>query len=288
MYDEEQITLPPNAEYDMRRKAPHLRKEAEYWRTADWALFEPKTFEAARLRKLRGYLGNTTQVDFAVGELLAWLEKNGLVENTIVIYTSDHGDYACEHGSMEKAPGICSDAITRVPFIWRWPGHFEAAHRCSVVVETVDLAPTVCALSGIEPMPTADGTDISGLLAGRAAATPGVGLCEGPWGKSIMKGAFRLVYYPREMFVEEYPEGFGELYNLEIDPWEMNNLYFDKEHSNMARAMEHELLDRIIMTTRLLTVTWGPDANTYTDEYLEVDGKLSHSRFRNPRTKHYM
>ena len=103
-----------------------------------------------------------------------------------------------------------------------------------------------------------------------------------------MKGAFRLVYYPREMFADEHPEGFGELYNLELDPWEMNNLYFDKEHSGIARAMEHELLDRIIMTTRPVTATWGPDANTYTDEYLEADGKLSYSRFRNLRTKHYM
>ena len=88
---------------------------AQRWRESEWQLFEPKTFEAGRRRKLHGYLGAVSQVDAAVGQLLDFLRRSGLTENTIVVYTSDHGDYATEHGIMEKAPGICSDAITRVP-----------------------------------------------------------------------------------------------------------------------------------------------------------------------------
>jgi arylsulfatase len=288
LYDEKKISLPPNADYDMRNKSPHLQREAKYWRTTDWALFEPKNFEAARLRKMRGYLGNTTQMDFAVGELLTWLHENGLEENTIVIYISDHGDYACEHGSMEKAPGICSDAITRVPFIWRWPGKFKTGHMCPSVVETVDLVPTLCALTGVEPLPTADGIEISDLLAGHAATTERAGLCEGPLGKSIVKGPFRMVYYPRDMFAKDYPDGFGELYNLKEDPWEMNNLYFDEGHNNVVRGLMQELLDRIITSTRPITATWGPEANTYTREFLEADGKLNPERLQSPRTQHYL
>ena len=83
------------------------------WRTTDWQLFEPRTFEAGRLRKLHGYLGNVSHVDHAVGEFLQFLEDAGLADDTIVVYSSDYGDYAAEFGIMEKAPGICSDATRR-------------------------------------------------------------------------------------------------------------------------------------------------------------------------------
>ena len=121
LYDEAHLTLPPNADYEMVHKAPKLRQSAARWRSGDWTQYEPHTFEAGRLRKLHGYLGAVSQVDAAVGVMLDHIKNAGLAENTIVIYTADHGDYATEHGIMEKAPGICADAITRVPQIWWAP-----------------------------------------------------------------------------------------------------------------------------------------------------------------------
>ena len=107
-----------------------MQASAKRWRESQWQLFEPKTFEAGRLRKLQGYLGAVSQVDAAVGRLLDHLRTSDLARDTIVVYTSDHGDYATEHGIMEKAPGICSDAITRVPLIFWAPSRIDAAwHR---------------------------------------------------------------------------------------------------------------------------------------------------------------
>ncbi len=168
MYDEESLTLPPNIAYDMEaaHKAPHLRAMAEVAKQGEWTLFEPRTYEAGRMRKLHGYLGCVTQVDYAVGEMLDWLHENGLDENTIVIYTTDHGDYACEHSIMEKAPGICSDAITHIPSLWRWSGHFAAGYVAEELMETVDVANTLCALAGLDLMQTVDGKDISHMLYG--------------------------------------------------------------------------------------------------------------------------
>jgi choline-sulfatase/uncharacterized sulfatase len=253
LYDEAELTLPPNADYEMEGKAPHLVKTARSWRRRTWQLFEPKTFQAGRLRKLHGYLGSVSHVDHAVGELLDGLDERGLAEDTIVVYAADHGDYACEHGIMEKAPGICSDAITRVPFIWRWPGHFEAGHVVREVVETVDLANTLCALAGIEELETADGRDISALLRGDAGDSERLGVTENPWSRSVRKGTWRLVTYPKAMFAEDYPDGFGELYDLEADPWEMRNLYFEAEHAGRVRQLERELLDWLVTTTRPTT-----------------------------------
>ncbi|MCY3780292.1 MAG: sulfatase-like hydrolase/transferase, partial [Chloroflexi bacterium] len=168
LYDPRTLSLPPNADYDMgaASKAPHMQASAKRWRESEWQLFEPKTFEAGRRRKLQGYLGAVSQVDAAVGKLVDYLRASGLAENTIVVYTSDHGDYAAEHGIMEKAPGICSDAITRVPLIFWAPGQIKAGGVGSDIVELVDIVNTLCALAGIDAMETSDGRDISPLLAG--------------------------------------------------------------------------------------------------------------------------
>jgi choline-sulfatase/uncharacterized sulfatase len=291
LYDESKLTLPPNAEYDMKGKAPHVIAAARRYREREWQVFEPKTFEAGRLRKLHGYLGNISHVDHAVGELLDRLRDRGLENNTIVVYGSDHGDYACEHGLMEKAPGICHDAITRIPFLWWWPGHFQEGHRATEIVETVDLVPTLCALTGLEPLVTADGKDLSRLLHGETCELHRIGVTEFAWSKSVRKGRYRLVYYAPEMFAEEYPDGFGELFDLQGDPWEMRNLYFDPEHATIVRELQADLLEWLITTTRPRTVLGvderhgrhGPSGwqtRTRYDCWACPDGKLSSDALR--------
>lgn len=253
MYDGSKLTLPPNADSNLDGKAPHLRQTVEGGRKGGWTLFEPRTFEAGRRRKLHGYLGAVSQVDHAVGQMAGFLRDKGLDENTIVIYTSDHGDYACEHGAMEKSPGICADAITRIPYIWRWPGRFKAGHLAMELVESVDLATTLCALTGVAPLETSDGKDLSPLLNGGRGELRKIAVTEFAWSKSVRKGNHRLVYYPREMFAQEYPSGFGELYDLAADPWEMKNLYFDPGHQAVVREMQQDLLEWLVTTTRPCT-----------------------------------
>lgn len=308
MYDEDDLTLPPNIDYDMAaaHKAPHLRALAEHCKTGDWTLFEPRTYAAGRMRKLHGYLGCVTQCDYAVGEMLAWLRENGLDEDTIVIYATDHGDYATEHGIMEKAPGICADAITRIPFIWRWTGHFASNHIVEEIVETVDVANTLCALAGLDLMQTADGKDISHLLRGESGDVHKIGVTEFAWSKSVRKGKYRFVYYPPDMFAEqypldEYPNGFAELYDIEADPWEMQNLYFDPAYAPVVAELKADLLEWLITTTRPKTslgldvppgdamVThfsgqfWDADSDQVINRYrcsVNADGKFHPDRLR--------
>ncbi len=293
LYDEAALHLPPNADYDMSLKAPNLRGTAAHWRERQWQLFEPKTYVAGRLRKLHGYLGNVSHVDHAVGELLQWLRDDGLEEDTIVVYSSDHGDYACEHGILEKAPGICADAITRIPFIWRWPGQFKAGHAAAEIVETVDLANTLCALTGLPALETADGRDLSHLLRGGSGPVRRVGVTEFAWSKSVRKGPWRLVYYPREMFPREYPDGFGELYHLDDDPWEMRNLYFEPGQQARVRELERDLMDWLVTTTRPVTVhplKPYPTVQGVTRYHhtVNADGKTASERIRAIRGTNYV
>jgi arylsulfatase len=296
LYDDSKLHLPPNADYDMTGQAPHLRATANGWRVRDWTFFEPKTFEAGRLRKLHGYLGAVSQVDHAVGQMLEFLRTSGLGENTLVIYSSDHGDYACEHGIMEKAPGICHDAITRVPAIWWWPSHFKAGHVADEIVETVDLAPTVSALAGLDPLETSDGRNISHLLSGGRGDVHRVGVTEFAWSKSLRKGPYRLVYYPPEMFADEYPEGFGELYNLMDDPWEMHNLYFEADQADVVRDLRNELLNWLVTTTRPRTALAVNSRRSFSstqsrmryEVQVNLDGKVSPEIIRQAPHQNYL
>lgn len=293
LYDEKNLWLPPNADYPMIHQAPHLRQMAAFWRNGSWTLFEPKTFEAGRLRKLHGYLGAVSQVDRAVGQLLDFLRNAALAENTIVVYSSDHGDYACEHGQMEKAPGICHDAITRVPAIWWWPGHFKSGHVAREIVEAVDVSATLCALAGLPHMETGDGKDISRLLRGEDGEIHQVGVTEFAWSKSIYKGKYRLVYYPRAMFAEDYPDGFGELYDLEQDPWEMRNLFFEPAAKPTIQELMQDLTEWLITTTRPVTILSPGGAPTWQSyqryrNIINTDGKIHPDRIKETKHKNYL
>ena len=301
LYDSSEISLPPNADYDLAaaKKAPHMIASARRWRESEWQLFEPKTFEAGRLRKLHGYLGAVSQVDAAVGRLLDHLRQTGQAEHTIVVYTSDHGDYATEHGIMEKAPGICSDAITRVPLIWWAPGRINAGGLVHDIVELVDISNTLCALAGIQAMETSDGRDVSGMLAGERSGEDRVGLTEFAWSKSIRKGHYRLVHYPRAMFPHEHPDGFGELYDLRSDPWEMCNRYFDADYQTVVDELRSELLEWLITSTRPRTVSGVNSARFNTPQlnpqrlqrYQTVvnrDGKINPTLLRLAKNRNYL
>lgn len=273
MYDEASISLPPNADYDMSDKPPHFvqtRCEQEAPDAGLW-IFEPKTYEAGRRRVLRGYLGCVSQVDAAVGVLLEHLDRRGLADDTLVIYSSDHGDFAGEHGIIEKAPGICADAICHVPSLWRWPGRFAAGHVCDALVEAVDLAPTVVSLAGLGDLPTADGKHLDSLLLGGSRPIREVAVTENPWARSIRTDRWRYVHYPQGFFPGQE---VGELYDLADDPWEMRNLHRHPDHRDRVCEMRQRLLDWLITTTRPVTfhppLIPGPEAANHR---LAEDGK---------------
>lgn len=293
LYEEEKLSLPPNADFEGPLRAPHLIRMVDQWKKAKWALLDPKTFEAARLRKLHGYYGNISHVDHAVGELTDFLNQQGLREDTIIIYSADHGDYATEHGIMEKAPGICHDAITRIPYIWSWPEKFKENYESKALVETVDMSTTLCSLCDIPSLETSDGKNLSGLLKGEEEELREIAVTEFAWSKSVRKGDWRMVYYPKEMFLEEYPQGFGELYNLQEDPWEMKNLFFEEEHQSRVQKMKEDLLDWIVTTTRPVSTNCADLAEgpQRTRRYLVVtndDQKIHHDELRAVTFKNYL
>ena len=249
LYPEEELEPPPNADSAFSRQVGPLReKRAELENlTEDRFAFEPRNYAAMRRRYLRGYYGCISQMDHAVGEILAKLDALGLADNTIVIYSSDHGDYAVEHGLTEKAPGIWSDAITRIPFIWRWPEQLPAGETREALVETVDLAPTLCAMAGVPEMPCADGEAIFEVLRDGGPTRRRVAVTENPWSRAVFDGRYRLVHAPDDLTED------GVLTDLQADPWEMENHYGDPEWRETRERLRRELLDRLLTRSRVVT-----------------------------------
>lgn len=280
LYETDNLTLPPTCDQEPKLRAPHFMYRRKRWLESAWPLFEPKDFASARLRKHHAYLGAISQCDAALGKLLNHLDAKSIADDTVVIYTSDHGEYACEWDMMEKAPGTCSDAVCRIPFIWRGPG-IQSGALSSVQVESVDLPATVCAQAGLPPMATSDGDSLVGPLAGdNAAWTKQIGVTEHLWTKSVRRGDWRLVVYPKSMFPDEYPDGFGELYNVADDPWEIQNRWFDADQQERIRSMSMDLYDCIVTTSRPVTVNGAklPPSSDVRTRYLRdilPDGKLS-------------
>lgn len=273
MYPED-LAPPATIDQDPSGRPPHFREACQRFREMAWAI-EPRTFEAGARRMWRAYLACITHVDHAVGLLLDHLDKTGLAKDTIVIYTADHGGYSGTHGIAEKAPGICSDAVCRVPSIWRVPDTDPAGAVCRQLVESVDIAPTIASLCGLPPMDTVDGRDITPLLRGGDDPVREVAVTEHPWSKGLRWKQWRFVHYQREMFDGR---DVGELYDLEGDPDETRNLYDDPAHQDVVRECRRLLLEWLIGTTRVATVWPAADwTKSPFDYHTAGDGKESNA-----------
>lgn len=264
---------------DCAHRPPNFQAMVQYCREElPWCV-EPKDFDEAARRVWRGTLALATQNDYFFGKLIEYLRETRRFDNTIIVTTADHGLYHGHYGIMEKAPGICSDAIGRVPSIWRGPGIERGATR-EHLIEHVDLPPTLCALAGLEPMTTCDGISLAPALADGAAKTKEVAVTECPWSKAIRWKNYRFVHYHRRMYEGE---DIGELYDLAADPLERTNLYHDPAHQGTVTEMRRRLLEWITETTRITTM-W-PDLQEDKAAFAKQEPHQMDPDGREPNTK---
>lgn len=170
------------------------------------------------------YLGAIAYLDWLVGELLKSLEELGLAEDTLVAYSSDHGDMAGEKGLWLK--DVMYEGAARKPAALRLPGVLPAGARSTEWMGDVDLLPTVMSLAGLQPPTDRSGTDRSAaLLSGRPVAeatfaydfiTPELH----PQLSMVRTADWKLVDYDGGPF----PHGAAELYQMGEDPAERHNL----------------------------------------------------------------
>ena len=201
-------------------------------------------------RGREGYYACVDFVDDCIGDLLNALEDAGLLDNTIVIYTSDHGEMAGLHGLWGK--NVYYDPAIGVPLLIAGPGIRSGDHRVAHPISLMDLYPTTCALTGL-PIPEGlDGVDFSGLLAGPESAPasrafiPSASYAYGgkikrrQTGENEPAAAMRLVR-TRDWKYVEIEKGDPLLFDMVNDPGEETNLAGRPEQAERCRAMRENL-----------------------------------------------
>jgi arylsulfatase A-like enzyme len=204
----------------------------------------PQLSDAQLATMIANYYGMIAHVDHEVGRLLAWLEVNGLRENTYIVFTSDHGDFLGDHGLTLKGP-MAYDGVLRVNMIVNGPG-VGAGQRRDTVVSTLDLAETFYELAGIAGQDGAQGRSLAPLFLGRPDDRDQRAYSE--WHISAARfGAevdLRTVRTPDMKLSVEMTSGDGEMYDLARDPEEMNNVFQDPGYATARREMEARLAAR--------------------------------------------
>jgi choline-sulfatase len=205
--------------------------------------FDPATGEEL-LRRRAGYLACVEYLDEILGDFLSLLEADGLLENTIVVYASDHGELAGERGRFGKAEW--TESSTRVPLFVQTPAHREGRREPTTVdtpVGLVDLFPTLCGLCGVSPPSGLDGTDLSGAIVD--GTTPDRGPVVSDYlTTSFGRHEFRMVRDGRYKYVH-FAEHEDLLFDLVDDPDETENLFDDDEHAAARSRLRSAAVDGI-------------------------------------------
>ena len=183
--------------------------------------------------------GMITMIDDAVGSVLQQLEDLGLAEDTVVIFTTDHGDYMGDHGLMLKLL-LHYQGIVRVPFIWHDPMRPTGGQLDSGLGSSIDIAATILARAGIQPYNGIQGRDL-------LSSSPPEAVIVEEDSQRVMTG-FDRPQRVRTIITDQYRislregEDWNELYDLSSDPGEVENLYDEPA----AMSVRHELSERML------------------------------------------
>lgn len=185
------------------------------------------------------YLGEITLLDAQIGRVLKTLDELGIADNTIVIYTCDHGDLCGAHGMIDKHY-VMYDDVTRIPFFVRWPGVVKPGSVCDdFVVHTIDLARTLCEIAGAPVPETFQGESLLPMLKGEGSNGRQDVLC------MYMGNQFGL-YSQRMVRDRQWKYVWNataedELYDTLNDPGELVNRATDPECKERIAAMRKRL-----------------------------------------------
>lgn len=280
MYDPDD--LPPLRPYDLPNKPKRLALLRKY--------FELDQMPDDMLRKINAvYLGMVSYTDMLLGRLLDSLEAQGLMDSTVVVALSDHGEYAGDFGMVTKTAGSHEDLLNRVPFIWRGPG-ITAGHRVEAPVELFDLMATTLDLCKVPCTHPHFARVLTPQLKGAAGDPDRAVFCEGGLGAvnrhlcgpGTLEGGILEdpdnFYYPPYKCIFDHPEvdartvsvqtlthklvhrpeDESELYDLRIDPQELCNRFNDPEMAAIQQKLMQRLTDWLIETSDITPDTVFP------------------------------
>ncbi len=224
-YEAMDLPFPPNADDPLEDRPGLYRRARRVFEELD---------ESARRAAMACYYGSITELDAQIGSLLDAVERTGQADDTLVIFSSDHGECLGAHGLFQKNAGAFEE-IYRIPLLVAGPGVAKGAvspARASLM----DLSPTLLELSGLPPQPECHGRSLALLLAGHTES------------HDAWRGGFAEYFGTRHLLSQRVLwdgnwklvwNGFDEdeLYDLDADPYELRNLAPDPRHRGTLHRM---------------------------------------------------
>lgn len=249
-YAGEKPTYPPtmhpgqNEDYRYENVPSWVKKQRYSWHGVDYMYHGTIEFDEF----YRRYNETLLSVDESIGRVLAQLESSGKLENTLVFYMGDNGFSFGEHGLIDKRHAY--EESIRVPLLVYGAGQLLEKDSVDQLIQNIDIAPTILELAGLKKPSNMDGESFLPLLKGQ----------ELDWRDRIYYEYFWERPFPQTPTVHavrtekyKFTRYYGiwdinELYDLENDPWEMNNLIRSKEHQAVAKEMRQDLFNWLIQT----------------------------------------
>jgi arylsulfatase A-like enzyme len=259
-YDPGGVPPPLGREGELDDLPPHFRLMVETPITTSGNKGQPMNATAPYYAECAAhYYGLIEMLDHQVGRVLEALQASGLADDTVVLFLADHGEALGDHGLWGKGP-YHFDSVIRVPFLVRWPGRTASGSRHSAVVSFLDLAPTILDIAGV-PVPQGFVPDPPQAL-GAPPAWPGRSLVPVLTGQDTATDTSALVemdedylgFKMRTLVTERYrlttysSQPDGELFDLGIDPHELQNLWDDPGYRDLRDELRLQLLDKIMET----------------------------------------
>ena len=185
------------------------------------------------------YYAMISLMDKYIGKILDKLDELGLAENTMVVFTTDHGHFIGQHGLIAKGAFHYEDMI-KLPFIARYPGKIPAGERCAALQSLVDLPTTFLSVAGIDIPRTMVGIDQSDVWFGEEKQARDHIIVENRHEpttihvKTYVNERYKITVY--------YNHDYGELFDLQEDPQEIDNLWGKAEYAELKAELIMKLL----------------------------------------------
>ena len=198
-------------------------------------------------------------IDHNAGRLLKLLEETGQRENTLVIFMSDHGELIGDHGLSGIGCRFYEGQV-RVPLIMSLPGHFQSGLRSNALVELIDVAPTILELVGVPLSEHMQGRSLLPILEGKKSPDHHRDFVRCEYyntvdnfrAESIMNGSYGTMIRDRRYKCNTYHGlDYGELYDLEEDPWEHHNLWESERHLSIRESLIRAAFDSLAFSIDL-------------------------------------
>jgi len=249
MYDPQRVTVPRATPGEHDRNPPHFQMTQE--EAPDFSAWQEPEGHAMHgfsshlqdpqslSEDIATYYGMISLMDTGIGQILDTLEATGLADNTLIVFTSDHGHFFGQHGLNAKGAFHYEDLI-RVPFLVSWPGHVPEGRCTDAIQSLVDLPTSFLSLTGIEKPRSMVGLDQSPVWLGNKTSVRDHAVVENRHQpttihvKTYVNARYKLtVYFERD---------YGELFDLQEDPGEVNNLWDDASSKTLKAELTRKLL----------------------------------------------